>query len=173
VSTDQSREKVREQRLILLNAADDNAVFVGGLIVGGLIVRFRHCKLILQFVLMKWHSFDFKRIPTPQPVIAAYGKIIHKIPQNTPSKSKNISDIHRSRRYFTVDVFPRLTIINAASELFRGEPQSNFVANAADVCEDLTPQFVGQHFCRYLNTDLVLLVIIPEIRRRRCSPTVA
>jgi hypothetical protein len=24
-----------------------------------------------------------------------------------------------------------------------------------------------------LNTDLVLLVIIPEIRRRRCSPTVA
>jgi hypothetical protein len=47
----QARQKVREQRFILLNAADNNAVFVGGIIVDGLIVRLR--KLIAQFVLLK------------------------------------------------------------------------------------------------------------------------
>jgi hypothetical protein len=39
----------------------------------------------------------------------------------------------------------RPIIINTALDLFEGELQSNFVSNAADVCEDLAPQFVGQH----------------------------
>jgi hypothetical protein len=51
VSVDQTRQKVCEQGFILINAVDDNAVFVGGLIVDGLIVW--HRKLISQFVLLK------------------------------------------------------------------------------------------------------------------------